>query len=225
MSRKTKLPLADRVARAAQAALAADRFVSAIDILLGLGWLDPGAAERWRRGQIDCLEAAIQANPARVAEAMTLFKAWATAKGLLASPADYVARTPRREKLRFSRSGEAALEIAWRTHWLSPELSPAWRERLAEKASRPPELVVVVPLNREWTCHRCGESGDLLMMQDPARRACAASASTISNFCRRATPWSRGARRQRAPGMPSSCGSAGLAAATNGGACWSSRRP
>ena len=59
MSRKTKLPLADRVARAAQAALAADRFVSAIDILLGLGWLDPGAAERWRRGQIDCLEAAI----------------------------------------------------------------------------------------------------------------------------------------------------------------------
>jgi hypothetical protein len=33
--------------------------------------------------------------------------------------------------------------------------------------SRAPELVVVQPLNREWKCHRCGQTGDLLMMEDP----------------------------------------------------------
>ena len=40
MSRQNRVPLADRVAKAAEAALAARHFVSAIDILVGIGWLD-----------------------------------------------------------------------------------------------------------------------------------------------------------------------------------------
>lgn len=167
MSRKNKARLSERVERAAEAALAAKRFVSAIDILVGIGWLDAGAVERWRRGQVDYLERVVQSNLSRISEALRLFRAWATAKGLFTSTTDYVARTPRRETLRFSRSGEGAIEAAYRTHWVSPELSEKKRERLAEKASRAPELVVVQPLNREWKCHRCGGSGDLLMMEDP----------------------------------------------------------
>jgi hypothetical protein len=66
---------------------------------------------------------------------------------LFASPTDTVARTPRREKLRFSKGADAAIEAAYRTHWAAPELSEKNRERLAEKASRAPELVVVQPLN------------------------------------------------------------------------------
>jgi hypothetical protein len=50
---------------------------------------------------------------------------------------------------------------------VSPELSEKKRERLAEKVSRAPELVVIQPLNTEWTCHRCGGSADLLMMETP----------------------------------------------------------
>ena len=167
MSRKNKVPLADRVARAAESALAANHLVSAVDILVGIRWLDPGALERWRRGQIDCLEEALQVDLPRISEAIGLFRSWATAKGLIAGPTDYVARTPRRQTLRFSRSGDAAIEAACRTHWLSPELSEKKRERIAEKASRAPDLVVVQPLNREWTCHRCGGSGDFLVMEDP----------------------------------------------------------
>ncbi len=166
MSRKNKVQLADRVARAAEAALAAKRFVAPADILVGIGWLDPGAVERWRRGQIDCLEEAVQANPSRVSEAMQLFRSWATANDLFASPTDYVARTPRRQTLRFSQSGDTAIEAAYCTHWVSPELSEKKRERLAEKASRAPELVVVQPLHTEWKCHRCGGAGDFLMMED-----------------------------------------------------------
>jgi hypothetical protein len=167
MSRKNKIPLADRVAKAAEAALAARHFASAIDILVGIGWLDPGAAERWRRGQIDCLEEVIPTDPARVSEAMRLFRTWATAQGLLASGTEYLARTPRRQPLRFSRSGDPAIEESYRTHWVSPELSEKKRERLAEKASRAPELVVVQPLKADWKCHRCGGTGDLLMMETP----------------------------------------------------------
>jgi len=85
MSRKNKVPLADRVAKAAEAALAARHYVSAIDILVGIGWLDPEAVERWRRGQIECLEGVVRTNLPRISEAMKLFRSWATARGLFAS--------------------------------------------------------------------------------------------------------------------------------------------
>ncbi|MET4217106.1 hypothetical protein ACVWWG_003692 [Bradyrhizobium sp. LB7.2] len=167
MSRKNRVPLADRVARAAETALAARLVVSSIDILLELGWLDPEAVERWRRGQIGCLEEVVRTNPPRISEAMRLFRSWAVAKGLSASETVYVARTVGRQRLRFSRSGNPAIEASYRTHWVSPELSEKKRERLAEKASRAPELVVVQPLNAEWRCHRCGGTGDLLIMENP----------------------------------------------------------
>lgn len=86
---------------------------------------------------------------------------------MTASATAYVARTPRRQELRFSRSGNPAIEASYRTHWVSPDLSDKKRERLTEKASRAPELVVIHPLKSEWTCHRCGGTGDLLMMETP----------------------------------------------------------
>jgi hypothetical protein len=54
-----------------------------------------------------------------------------------------------------------------RTHWLSGELSQSKRERLIEKENRPPDLVAILPLNHEWKCHRCGGTGDLLVMDGP----------------------------------------------------------
>jgi hypothetical protein len=167
MSRKKRVPLADRVNQAAEAALVDRHFASAIDVLVGIGWLDPGAVERWRRGQIDCLEEAVQVDPPRISKAMQLFRSWAIERGLSASPVAHVARTPRRQALRFSRSGNPAIETSYQTHWISPELSEKQRERLAEQASRAPELVVIRPLNSEWACHRCGGTGDLLMMETP----------------------------------------------------------
>ena len=167
MSRKNRTALADRVVRAAEAALVAQDHVSPIDVLVRIGWLDVGAMERWRRGQIDCLESAMQVDPSRILEALRLFQSWGAGNALSASPTDYVARTVQRQTLRFSRSGDPAIEALYRTHWASQELSEKKRERLAEKASRAPDLVVVQPLNSEWACHRCGGSGGLLMMEDP----------------------------------------------------------
>jgi hypothetical protein len=158
--------LADRVVSAAEAALAARGYVSALDVLAGVGWLDLGAVERWRRGQIDCIEGAVQTRLPRILEALTLFQSWADERGLSPSQAHYVARTPQRQTLRFSRSGDPAIEARYRTHWVSQKLPEKKRERLIEEASRAPELVVVQPLKSEWACHRCGGSGDFLMMED-----------------------------------------------------------
>lgn len=159
--------LSDRVIKAAEAALAARKYVSPIDVLVGIGWLDPGAVKRWQQGQFDHLEGAVQTNLPRISEAMKLFRSWASTKGLIPSETHYVAQRPSRQTLRFSKSGNPTIEKLYRTHWISRDLSENKRERLAERTSRAPELVVIEPLHDSWTCHRCGSTGGFLIMENP----------------------------------------------------------
>jgi len=174
MDRKDRPPLAERVARAAESALQTRNYVSAVDVFMEIGWLPPTVTKDWQQGRSESLESVIQVNPQRLSAALELLRSWAIGKGLLASETQYVARTPQRQALRFSRSGEPELELLYRTHWMSPAIPEKKRERLVRKASREPELVVIQPLNREWSCHRCGGTGDLLMMdgQGPACLRC-----------------------------------------------------
>jgi hypothetical protein len=167
MNPDNRSKLNDRVIRAAEAALAAQKYVSSIDVLVGIGWLDPGSLKRWQQGQVAYLEAGIQTNLSRISEAMKLFRLWAMGKGLRPSETHYVARTPSRKTLQFSKSGNPAIEKLYRTHWISSELSEKKREKLAEKASRAPELVAIQPLKDTWTCHRCHGTGGLLIMEEP----------------------------------------------------------
>ena len=156
-----------RVVRAAEAALAQRRFVTAIDVLVGLGWLERRRVDEWRQGRIACLEATVTASLGKISTAMKVFRQWAAARGLTPSETAYVARTRDRRPLRFSKSGDAGIERAYRTHWVSPELSERGRERLAERQSRPPDLVVVSPV-KHWTCAVCGsEDAGWLIMEDP----------------------------------------------------------
>ena len=157
----TRQDLEQRVTRAAEAALAEQRFISAIDVLLGLGWLTPSHLDQWRQGRVESLESVVQANLSKVMLAMAGFRRWARDRGLNPSETDYVARTRGRRQLRFSVSGDAAIERAYRTHWVSPDLS----QHAVERQSRPPDLIVISPV-KQWTCTSCGDTGDLLLMED-----------------------------------------------------------
>jgi hypothetical protein len=158
--------LEQRIVRAAEAALAERRFVTAVDVLVGVGWLAPSAVDRWRQGRVDYLEREVQANLHKISTAMALFRRWAEERGLWPSETAYVARTRDRRPLRFSDSGNPGIERAYRTHWVSPELSEAKRAALAERQSQPPDLVVIQAL-KDWTCTECSDSGELLIMEDP----------------------------------------------------------
>jgi hypothetical protein len=175
MRRSHQRPLQERVTEAAEAALAAQKYVSPLDVLLGIGWLDPNSAHRWQLGQAECLEAVMQVDPTRIVEAMRLLATWAQDQGLVATQAEYIARTPAQTPLRFSRSGDDTTERRYRFHWVAGDLSEKQRQRLHAKASRPAELVVIEPLSRDWACHHCGGSGSLLIMEkaSPACLACA----------------------------------------------------
>jgi hypothetical protein len=173
MAKKDPRPLDERVSSAAEAALADQKYVTAVDVFLRVGWLASSWFKQWERGQIGCLEGGLQVHPDRLSEALAVLRGWAARKGLQSSETEYVSRTPQRQVLRFSRSGDPTIERLYRTRWVSPELPEKRRERLAEKA-KTPELVVIWPRKDDWKCHRCGGSGSFLMMENegPACLAC-----------------------------------------------------
>lgn len=153
--------LKQRVEDAAEAVLKAQRYVSAVDILLRLGWLAPPHVHQWRYGGLDSLEDVIQTNPDKVAAALATFQRWAHDRGLTALEVDYVTQTRDRRALRFTEDGDDAIERVYRTHWVSPDLD----KRTIERQSKPPDLVVIVA-TRDWTCTSCGDTGDILSMDD-----------------------------------------------------------
>jgi hypothetical protein len=157
--------LEKRVARAAEEALRERKLVTPIDVLIGLGWLHPVHLDPWRQRRVDDLEQLVQVGPEKISLAMECLRAWATERGLEPSEAEYLARSRARQSLRFSAGGDDAVERVFRTHWLSPELTDRERARLSERQNRPPELVVVSPLE-DFTCSICGtESTGLLIME------------------------------------------------------------
>lgn len=166
--------LEQRVIAVAEAALSRHGFVTAIDVFLGLGWLSPADEQAWRQGRISYLERAVTANLSKISTAMRCFRVWARERGLKPSETAYIVRKRSRAPLRFSKSGTASIERNYRTHWVSPRLPERRREKLAERQSKPPDLVVISPI-RDWTCTTCGGSGDLLIMEDagPSCLVCA----------------------------------------------------
>jgi hypothetical protein len=159
---------------AAEAALAEGRSVALVDVLTGIGWLPPSVVDDWRRGRVDCLEHAAAVGPDKLAMALGFFRRWAQSKGLASAEVAYVAATRDRRQLRFTAGCDPDTERAYRTHWVAPELSESQRERLVQRSSRAPDLVVISPL-QEWACAECGGTGSFLLMEDagPLCLACA----------------------------------------------------
>jgi hypothetical protein len=154
------------VQHAAQQALQGSKSVSPVAVFSGIGWLPARAVDHWRQGRVGSLDQAMSVGPEKLAEALDTLASWARAGGLVPSEVDYLAATRDRRPLRFTAGGDRIVETACRTHWISPELSEASRERLTERQSKPPDLVVIEPV-KEFSCTGCGDTGPFLIMEDP----------------------------------------------------------
>jgi hypothetical protein len=168
-------PLQARVAAAAEAAYARQKFVTPIDVCLEIGWLQPPNLDAWRHGRVDDLDYFLPRHDDRSVAFLVHLTEWAIAKGLKRVQADYVSATRSRRPLRFSSLDEAVIEDAWRTHWLSPDLPDKQAEHVAQRQPAASDLVVIQPL-KDFTCAECGdERGDLLIMDDagPVCMGCA----------------------------------------------------
>ncbi len=157
-----------RVIRAAEAALANHQYVSATDVLVGMGLLAPSNLDGWRKGRVDVLERVIQGNLKTISRSMAIFRQWSRDHGLRPSETRHV-RTTRAGivDLQFSVSGDPDIEKNYRTHYVSPALSERKRQQIGEKLSQAPEPVVFQIL-RDSQCSECGteiDKGELLFME------------------------------------------------------------
>jgi hypothetical protein len=154
-----------RVEAAAAAALTRQKFVTPVDVCVGIGWLQASNLEDWRRGRVDDLEYFLPVHDDRLIDLIMYLHEWAQARGLTRIDTEYVSATRDRRRLRFFTNGEPIEEAAWRSQWISADVPAERRERIVERQAAPPDLVVVQPV-KDWTCAECDGTGDLLIMDD-----------------------------------------------------------
>lgn len=168
---QTASKLERRVVAAAEEALTRQRYVSPLDVLTGLGWVPPGLVTDWRQGRVPHLEAVAAVSADRLTDALEVFHRWADDRGLRPGEVEYPAATRDRHPLRFTAAGDPALELTYRTHWMPADLPERQRERLTAKQNKPPDLVVVRPLD-EFTCVGCGRDDAGMLIMENAGPAC-----------------------------------------------------
>lgn len=94
-------------------------FVTAVDLLMALGWLNKKDYEDWRFGRIPYLEKVVGKSLAGITFAMKCFRSWAIKSHLKPSYTSYKKwGKGLRIDLRFSKSGADAVERAYSTHYV-----------------------------------------------------------------------------------------------------------
>lgn len=104
-----------RIVLAVSRILARKRFVTPVELFIEMGLLMPADLERWKQGQLPCLERVIRCNLTRAGRILRLLRFHAHDLNLKPSHAVY---QHRKHHLRFSRSGEHLIEEAWSRHFV-----------------------------------------------------------------------------------------------------------
>jgi hypothetical protein len=167
--------LRGRVVTAAEEALQRQKFVSPIDVCIGLGWLHSRHVDSWRQGRVDNLETFLPVPRDRLGEIIEYLERWAQGKGLTGTVTEYISATRDRHPLHVTSRARPEDERAWRTAWMAADLPASQQERITQRQATPPDLVVIIPL-KGFTCAECHTAdGDLLIMDDagPLCMSCA----------------------------------------------------
>ena len=126
-----------RVRRAFAAILNRQGYVSVVDVLVEMQSLTPAHLEDWRFGRVPYLERVVQGNLSKLSAIVREIRRVAEEQGLKPSETVYRkwGKGPDRP-LRFSKHGEAHVEQAYATHWVSRRnRSPRPADATGEEAS------------------------------------------------------------------------------------------
>lgn len=142
--------LQERVVTAAERALKRDGSVGPLELLREIGFVYWRHFDDWRKGvpQYTPLEPHIQCGAAKLEQVYRIFVEWTAAKGLKAVEAEYSRRGVNGiEALQVTVEGGDERERFFRTHYASAELSEKKSERLQQKLTKAPDLVVFITVS------------------------------------------------------------------------------
>jgi len=117
-------PLFPRIERVVAAILEKDKVVRPVDVLMGMQLLSSSDLEEWRRGRVPYLERVVKCNLTRLSRLLRILR-FHVHKKLVPSGTAYVRHgSGPRQRLRFTKSGDAKLETAYSTHFVWPGKGP-----------------------------------------------------------------------------------------------------
>jgi len=117
-------PLYPRITRAVAAILEKSKVVTPVDVLIGMGLLTPEHLEGWRRGRIPYLEKVIDCNLTRLSRLLRILRFHVHDLKLVLSETVHVCYGNKRQRLRFTKTGDAKLEQAYARHFIWPGKGP-----------------------------------------------------------------------------------------------------
>jgi hypothetical protein len=118
-------PLFPRIERAVATILSTSKVVTPIDVLVGMHLLTPEKVQDWRRGRIPYLERVINCNLTRLSRLLRILRFHVHDLNLVPSTTVYQRHGKgRKQRLRFTKTGDARLEVAYTTHFIWPGKSP-----------------------------------------------------------------------------------------------------
>jgi len=163
--------LRERVLAAAEKVLKRNGSVGPLELIQELDFLHWRAFESWRKGvAVDSpIEARIQCGAEKLADVYRFFAEWAVEKGLKTIEAEYSRRSVNGvEALPLTADGNEERESFYRTHYAPAELSEKKSERLQQKLTKAPDLVVFVTTSDDAKCSECGDEippGEFLFLE------------------------------------------------------------
>jgi hypothetical protein len=128
-------------------------------VLTGIGWL-PGRRSTAGGRDESATWKRMPAGSGKLPRALEYLRRWAEQSGLKPSETEYVSTTRDRRQLRFTADGNPAIE----------RLPDARRDRLTQRQSKPPDLVVP-RLPRRGTGTRAGRGANAWPTRRPGRAA------------------------------------------------------
>src|ERR1700730_963060 len=118
-------PLFPKISRVVATILEKDHVVRPIDVLIGMQLLSRDDLEEWRRGRVPYLERVINCNLTRLSRLLRILRFHVHDLNLVPSTTDYRRHGKgRKQCLRFTKTGDARLEVAYATHFIWPGKSP-----------------------------------------------------------------------------------------------------
>lgn len=131
-------PLYPRIVRAVAAILKEGKVVAPVEVLIRMDILRRQDFEDWRAGRVPYLERVIAGSLARLSRLLRILRFHAHDLNLKPSWTAYMARGKgRKQRLRFTKTGDEGLEKAYATHLVWPGKGPFPRERLRDGEGGP----------------------------------------------------------------------------------------
>ncbi|MGO8929656.1 MAG: hypothetical protein ACLQU3_22550 [Limisphaerales bacterium] len=125
---------------AADRCLKAKGYISMVDVLMECGKLSREDYEKWRFRQVPFLERVVQGNLAQINAMLRAVQTNSARGKMKASWTAYMSwGKGKRQPLRFSKSGNANLERAYATHYLSPREAQRSASHLNRSGAEKPE--------------------------------------------------------------------------------------